>query len=78
MTRLRLYSRPDCHLCEIAAELVYASNEAIEVESVNIEDELNLIHRYGLRIPVLQRVDNEQELGWPFDAQKLAEFLSVI
>jgi hypothetical protein len=28
-----------------------------------------------LRIPVLQRIDNDAELDWPFDAPALSRFL---
>ncbi len=77
MTKLRLYSRPDCHLCEIAKALVIASGVPVEIERVNIEDEVKLLALYGLKIPVIQRADNDQELFWPFNAAELAVFLSA-
>ena len=77
MTRLRLYSRPDCHLCELAKDLVVTNGAPVEIELVNIEGEIKLLDRYGLRIPVIQRVDNDQELFWPFDAEELAVFISA-
>ena len=77
MTRIRLYSRPDCHLCEIAGDYLVASGVPVEIELVNIEGEIKLLDRYGLRIPVIQRVDNDQELFWPFNAEELAVFISA-
>ena len=77
MTKLRLYSRPDCHLCELAKDLVVASEAPVDIELVNIEDDVKLLTLYGLRIPVIQRVDNDRELFWPFDAAELAVFLSA-
>ena len=76
MYKLRLYSRPDCHLCEVALELVNNCGASVELEQVNIEEELRLLDRYGLAIPVLQRLDNGAELGWPFDQAGLARFLN--
>lgn len=75
MYKLRLFSRPDCHLCDVAIALVKNCGEIVDLEKVNIEDELRLLDRYRLSIPVLQRLDNGAELGWPFDESGLACFL---
>ena len=77
MTRIRLFTRPECHLCEEAAGLMAAVAPGVAFESVDIEDELALILRYGERVPVLLRVDTQAELGWPFDAHALEIFLST-
>jgi hypothetical protein len=76
MHKLRLYSRPDCHLCEVALELVNNCGQSVDLEMVNIEDELRLLDRYGLSIPVLQRLDSGAELGWPFEQASLTLFLN--
>ena len=75
MTRLRLYSRPDCHLCEEAEELIHSHDHRIEIEEVNIEDDLTHLARYGVRIPVIQRPDTGEELSWPFGQDELVRFL---
>jgi hypothetical protein len=75
MSELRLYSRPDCHLCDEAAALVRAYDSCIVIEQVNIEDNLDHLRRYGIRIPVLQRKDTGTELPWPFGRDELAVFL---
>jgi len=74
MTRLRLYSRPGCHLCEVATELLHDLGLGEDTEQVNIENRLDDVRRYGNRIPVLQRVDSGAELAWPFDAEQLEAF----
>ena len=72
---LVLFSRPDCHLCDVAAELLSANG--LSWHKKNIESDIDLIRRYGNRIPVLYRPDIEVELGWPFDQQGLLEFLEL-
>lgn len=76
MTSLRLYSRPDCHLCEEAAEIVMSHRPGVELVEINIEDDLEHLDRYGVRIPVLQRADTAAELYWPFGLDELERFLS--
>lgn len=70
---LVLFSRPDCHLCDVAAGLIEA--ERLVFEKKNIETDIELISRYGTRIPVLIRTDTRAELGWPFSAPDLRRFL---
>ncbi len=75
MTKLRLYSRPDCHLCEVADALLDKSGARPDIERVNIEEDLTLVRRYGESVPVLQRMDTEAEIFWPFDEAGLVRFL---
>ena len=70
---LRLYGTAACHLCERAEALLYAAN--VTAETVDIAADDDLLARYGTRIPVLQRLDTSAELGWPFDAAMLQEFV---
>jgi hypothetical protein len=48
----------------------------VEIETINIEDDIEWVSRYGVSIPVLQRLDTEAELFWPFDEVQLTDFLS--
>lgn len=75
MSEVILYSRPECHLCDEAEDMLgrVAPDRAVRV--VDIEDDLALIDRYGVRVPVLRIEASGQELGWPFDAEALATFL---
>lgn len=73
---LTLYQRDDCHLCDLALE-VLASARVPDFESVFIDDDDSLEWRYGLRVPVLRDEAREQELDWPFDAAAVARFLHL-
>jgi len=42
---------------------------------VEIADDDELLERYGVRIPVLQRLDTGAELDWPFDAVAIERLL---
>ena len=55
--RLRLLSRPGCHLCEEMGRALVELNLAFE--AVNIEDDPVLEARYGEMIPVLMQDDLE-------------------
>ena len=72
---LILYQRDDCHLCDLALE-VLASARAPEFESVFIDDDAELEERYGMRVPVLRDDGTGTELDWPFDVGQLRELLS--
>jgi hypothetical protein len=74
--RLTLYQRDDCHLCDLALGLL-AQVRAPEFESVFIDGDDALEQRYGVRVPVLRDQDRAAELGWPFDAEGLREFLRL-
>ena len=71
-----LYGTSACHLCEVAQELLRATlnPEFFDIQLVDIADSDELVERYGVRIPVLQRQDGG-ELGWPFDVAALVNFL---
>jgi len=73
---LRLYSTSGCHLCEQAAVLI-ARQTSLTCQWMEIADDTALLERYGVRIPVLSRLDTGQELDWPFDAQAVARLLAV-
>lgn len=75
MSDLILYSRPDCHLCEEAEDLLSVVAPAMDFDVVDIEDHIALLDRYGVRVPVLRWEPSGRELGWPFDAGALQEFL---
>ena len=56
--RVRLFSKPGCHLCEDAErEVRRFAHATIEIIDISRDDEISA--RYGLRIPVLQVDDTE-------------------
>ena len=71
---LTLYQRDDCHLCDLALD-VLAQARAPEFDSVFIDENEALEQRYGARVPVLRDEGGGRELEWPFDAERLAAFL---
>ncbi len=77
MSKLILYSQPDCHLCEEAVTLLRAAGLGDGYLEVDIETDLELLKRYGILVPVLLREDNQRELLWPFDQPQLVEFLET-
>ncbi len=72
---LILYQRDDCHLCDLALE-VLASARVPDFESVFIDGDDALEARYGLRVPVLGDHLRDVELDWPFDMEALQRFLA--
>jgi hypothetical protein len=73
--RLILYQRDDCHLCDLALD-VLAQAKAPDFASVFIDENPDLEMRYGERVPVLRDAEAGRELDWPFDAAKLRQFLA--
>ena len=69
--KLLLYGTRFCHLCEQAAALL--DGAGLKAEYIDIADKTVLMERYGVRIPVVRRVDNGAELDWPFDQPALIE-----
>ena len=63
---LILYQRDDCHLCDLALDVLAAAH-APEFESVFIDGDAALEARYGPRVPVLRDDAAGVELDWPFD-----------
>ncbi len=72
---LTLYSRTDCHLCELAEQLL--DDCAVSWQTADIESDLGLIRKYGNHIPVLYRADIDRELFWPFDNVTLQDFIEL-
>ncbi len=77
MNQLILYYQPDCHLCDEAEGLMHEAGLGGSYQKINIETDLELLKRYGIHVPVLRRVDNQEELFWPFDQVSLAAFVEV-
>jgi glutathione S-transferase len=56
-SRLVLYGRPDCHLCDEARaglERLRADGVSFELEEVDIESDDDLFKRFLERIPVIE------------------------
>ena len=55
VTRVIIYSRPGCHLCEEAKKVIEASGcrEEYTLEEINIESDAELRRLYRYDIPVI-------------------------
>lgn len=78
MIELRLYSGPNCRLCEEAKQLIYPLLDSTRHKfvEVDITQSLELKKRYGLKIPVLHKVDSGEELEWPFESYQVFNVVS--
>ena len=75
--RVTLYTRPGCHLCDVARETVLSLRErvAFEFAEVDIEADEELELEYGIRIPVVE-VDGEEAFEVSVDATQLERLVS--
>lgn len=71
-----LYSRPGCHLCDVAREAVLSLQERLgfEYSEVDIEADEELELEYGIRIPVVE-VDGEEAFEVTVDPEELARLV---
>ena len=71
---LVLYQRDDCHLCDLAID-VLADARVPDFSSVFIDNDNALEAKYGERVPVLREEESGRELNWPFDAVAVRRFV---
>ncbi|QLF94726.1 glutaredoxin family protein [Pseudomonas sp. ABC1] len=77
MPECQLFGTLGCHLCEQAeAVLMPLAAQGLSIELVDIAEREQWVEAYGLRIPVLRRLDTGAELGWPFDLPQALVFLA--
>jgi glutaredoxin len=78
MPRLTLYTKPDCPLCDAAAEALarVRGRAPFDLEVVDIGPDPELRARYGERIPVVL-VDGELTFEYEVDEQALEHRLSA-
>jgi hypothetical protein len=72
--KIVLFGTGSCHLCEQAKVLL--DSKGVTAGYIDIAEDDALLARYGVRIPVVQRVDSGVELDWPFDEAALGAFLA--
>ncbi|GAB3789959.1 glutaredoxin family protein [Nocardioides ungokensis] len=70
--RVTLYSRPGCHLCDAAREVVarVCADLGEEYAEISIDDDPGLVDRFGEEIPVTF-VDGRQHDFWRVDETRL-------
>ncbi|MFB8189559.1 glutaredoxin family protein [Microbacterium sp. NPDC055988] len=84
MTTLTLIRKPDCHLCEVAsdvidavvAELPDAAAEQIEIVEASIQDDPALYELWWEKIPVVL-IDGDLHAHWRVSPDRLREALEA-
>lgn len=82
MTTLTIIGKPDCHLCEVASEVVDAvvaempdaAAERLEIVEKSIADDPSLYERWWEKIPVLL-IDGELHAHWRVSPDRLRQAL---
>ena len=76
-TRVTVYTRPGCHLCEEALAVVakVCADVGEEYDEVNIDDDADLTQRFGEEIPVTF-VDGKQHDFWRVSEDRLRAALT--
>ena len=75
--RVTLYSRPGCHLCEAAREVVerVCADLGESFTAVDIDSSAELLEAYGEQIPVTL-VDGRRHDFWRVDERRLRAALA--
>jgi glutaredoxin len=76
--KIRIYSKPDCHLCDEAKETIQRVTKRlpIEVEVIDIEKDPELLNQYRYDIPVIF-LDDRKIFKHRVDEEKLKKLLGV-
>jgi glutaredoxin len=77
--RLRIYSKPDCHLCEEAKFVVdrIAKEFSVPVEVINIEQDRESYEKYRYDIPLIY-LDDVKLFKHRVDEVKLRKVLNKV
>ncbi len=72
---LVFYTRENCGLCDQARALLDVGGLADRVRMVDIDDDLDLIQRYGDQVPVILNEDTGEKITWPFTASQIRDLV---
>jgi hypothetical protein len=75
-SKLVLYTRPGCHLCELAAAML--DRQGLAWRPVDVEEDAFLLERYGLSVPVIGHPDSGKELLFPFDEEGIRRWSDAL
>lgn len=77
MKRVTIYSKPDCHLCDLAKKVVdrVRQSHPFELEIRNIEDDPIDFDRYKIAIPVIT-VEGKEIARYRLSERQLVEALT--
>ncbi|PRA82096.1 glutaredoxin family protein [Microbacterium sp. MYb66] len=82
MTTLTLIGKPDCHLCDVASEIIDAvvaelpdaAAERIEIVEASIQEDPSLYELWWEKIPVVL-IDGELHAHWRLSPERLRNAL---
>jgi glutaredoxin len=76
--KIKIYSKPECHLCDDAKETIERVVKwlHIEVEVIDIEKDTELLNQYRYDIPVIF-LDDRKIFKHRVDEEKLKKILGV-
>ena len=76
MTEVVLYSRPGCHLCEVARDVIEQVRAEVPFDllEVDVGSQDALEREYGIRIPVVV-IDGTEAFEYEVDASVLRSLL---
>jgi len=76
--RIRVYSRPGCHLCELLIdELLPLIRGRLDLEVVDIDERPEWILKYGTLIPLVE-YDGETVCNFHLDAAAIRAILRTL
>lgn len=73
--KFNLYGTDGCHLCEDALALCVQVMPETDITVVDIIDDEKLVGLYRISIPVLERLEDQKKLFWPFEQKQILELL---
>jgi glutaredoxin len=80
--RLRIYSKPGCHLCDQMKSLVlriiagHPNRHELSLDEIDISGDPELLDRYGLEIPVLM-IDGKKVAKYRVSEMELTQMLEA-
>ncbi len=81
VTTLTIISKPACHLCDVAREIVDTvvaelPEDAVEIEELSIHDDPDLYAQWWEKIPVIL-IDDRLHAHWRLSADRLRAALAA-
>jgi len=77
MHKIVLYTRVDCHLCEVVRATLdeVLKTDPFELEVIDIDRDPKLVEKYGLEVPVVV-IDGKKAFKYRMTARALREKLA--
>ena len=78
MVKITIYSRKDCHLCDIAKETLLKTRKEFpfSLTEVDIEKDKQILEKYKYLIPVI-KIDGEETFTYKVNEAELKTILKL-